>query len=205
MKSAIQLKLINRSKDAANNNIVVFQKNIGDVRYPRPIAWKVFSNVPMGNQQSFNFPSGFQISAKDGWGQPITKAMDVSKGHRYAVCKDSFGGQIRKRGSSSHHRTIEIANNLNKENILAELYKDGKLLAKRTHISPQDAANFRFKSSIWLGVVRQVNEGEIIPAKVLDDIQNEIHLKGIISADIVLTGDEFTGYQFNLDNILFQD
>ncbi len=205
MKSAIRLKLINQSEDAANNKIVVFQKDIGDVRSPRPIAWKVINNLTKGNQCTFHYPAGFQISAKDGWGHPITKSMDASGGHRYAVCKDSFGGQIQRRGPSGNQKTIEIANNLNKENILAEIYKDGKLLAKKTHIPPHKAANFRFKPSIWLGVVQHVNEGEVIPVGVLDQIQNEIHLKGILSADIILTGNEIRGYQFRLENILFQD
>ncbi len=204
MKSAIILKLVNRSEDATNNEIVVFQKNIGDIRCHRPVAWQVFKNLPFGDQQSFNFSSDFQVSTKDGWGQPLTKSMDVTNGHRYSLYKDIYGRQLQQSGASSHYKTIEIQNNLNKGNILAELYKGGKLLAKKTHISPKKAANFRFRHSIWLGVVQHVNEGEIIPVKVLDAIQNEIYLRGVLSADIILTGNEQTGYQFQLENILFQ-
>ncbi len=205
MKSAIRLKLVNQSEDAADNKIVVFQKDIGDVKSPRPVAWKVFNKLSSGDQHSFLFPSDFQVRAKNGWGQPISKSVNVSKGQCYSVSKDSYGSEIKRGGTSTHHKTIEIKNELSKETILAELYKDGKLLAKKTHISPQKVANFRFRTSIWIGIVRHVSEGEIIPVDVLDAIQNEIHLKGILSADIIITGNEIRGYHFDLDNILFQD
>jgi hypothetical protein len=68
------------------------------------------------------------------------------------------------------------------------IYRDNKLLATETHIMPGQKALFQFQPRIFIGVTAEVEEGEVMSSSIIQQINTEINLFGIQSADIVMTG-----------------
>jgi hypothetical protein len=203
MAAKTKLNLINQTRDHHPLKIAIFQKNIADIKQERPIAWRVIENFTRGTNTSFYYSSDVNLAIKDGWNQPITQSISASYGQSYSVSQDSYGSLLQRRGASRNNQEIEVRNNLRKESIVTEVYKEGKVLAKRAGVSPQKKANFRFRPSIWLGVVPRMKEGEVISVNMLGEFKSEVYLRGVLSADIVLKGDQYSGYQFELENIVF--
>jgi hypothetical protein len=62
------------------------------------------------------------------------------------------------------------------------------------------------KPTIWIGVVSQVEEGDVMNSAIISDINTELSLLGIASADIVMSGGgagpSATPFMFTLENIV---
>ena len=100
---------------------------------------------------------------------------------------------------------VELENNLSTGAISAEIYRDGKLCASQRNLAPSSKAAFQFNSNIYIGAAVQIVEGQTIETAVMSQINTEINLFGISSADIVMTGGG-SGAQakpltFSLENI----
>jgi hypothetical protein len=65
---------------------------------------------------------------------------------------------------------------------------------------------FEFKPTIWIGVASQIVQGQVMDSAIISNINTEISLLGIASADIVMTGGgpgaNSTPFAFNLENIV---
>ena len=72
-------------------------------------------------------------------------------------------------------------------------------------MAPGQKAVFAFKPTIFIGVVSEVAEGDVMDSAVISDINTEISLLGIASADIVMTGGgtgpDAVPFAFNLENV----
>lgn len=55
-------------------------------------------------------------------------------------------------------------------------------------IAPLHQTLFEFKLTIWIGVAPQVEGGQVMDSTTLSNINKEIGLLGIASADTVMTG-----------------
>jgi hypothetical protein len=98
------------------------------------------------------------------------------------------GDTLRLAGLASSTNEVEVLNAREKGAINANVYKAGRLLATKTSVAPGQKAVFEFKPTIWIGVASQVEEGEMINSAILSNINTEISLFGIRSADIIMTG-----------------
>lgn len=89
--------------------------------------------------------------------------------------------------------------------INANCYKDGRLLAVKTELPPNQKAVFEFRPTIYIGVIPQVEEGAEMNSAIISQVNSEINLFGISSADIVMTGggpgEDSTVFNFTLENI----
>jgi hypothetical protein len=89
--------------------------------------------------------------------------------------------------------------------INANCYRDGKLLAAKTGLAPGQKTAFEFLPKIYIGVISEIEEGEIMNAAIISEINSEINLFGITSADIVMAGggpgESSTSFNFTLENI----
>ena len=78
--------------------------------------------------------------------------------------------------------------------------------ASKTSIAPGQKAVFHFKPTIWIGAISQVAQGEVMNSAIINDVETEISLLGIASADIVMTGGgsgaASTAFEFNLENVV---
>lgn len=67
-------------------------------------------------------------------------------------------------------------------------------------------AVFEFKPTIWIGVASQIIQGEVMNSAIISNLNTELSLLGIASADIVMTGGgpgrNPTPFSFKLENIV---
>lgn len=201
----IKLNFINRSSDVNNSSVVVFQKNVATDFDELAVAWRVIQNCGRNDNHPFVYPMLFQVCASDSYGNYSPK-LDAYDGQSFAMTKDSSGDVL---GLTSVPAVspleVEIKNNLELGSIDGNIYRDGKLLAAKTDLVPGQKAVFQFHPRIFIGVTAEVEEGEVMSSAIIQQVNTEINLFGIQSADIVMTGGgsgaNASAYEFKLENI----
>ncbi len=126
----------------------------------------------------------------------------------FHVYLDAAGNQLAYNGPSSDKREVHLRNDLNAGAISTSIYRNGKMLAVKIGVTPGQKAVFRFKPSVWIGAVSEVEEGQIMNSAIVKQVNTEIGLLGIASADIVMSGggsgSTATPYSFSLENIVYK-
>ena len=200
----IQLNFINNSNDANNSEIVIFQKNVATNFDELAVAWQVIKYCGQGDNHPFVFPMTMQVGASDSYGN-YTPQQDANNGQLFAMELTASGDRLVLAGTGTSSKEVQVLNDLPKGAINASIYKDGKLLAIKTAIAPQQKAVFEFKPTIWIGVVSQVVQGQVMNSAIMSNINTELSLLGIASADVVMTGggpgSNSTPFSFSLENV----
>lgn len=203
----VQLDFYNRSNDKNNSKIVIFQKNVNPDFKELAVAWTVIENCGYGDHHPFYLPFGLSIDAKDSWGN-YSKKLEAENGTLYELALDGSGNVLREAVDQTGASPVEVQllNSLSSGAIDANCYKDGKLLASKTTIAPRQKAVFEFQPVIWIGVVSQVQEGEVMNSAIISSINTRFTLAGYKSASIVMTGGgpgaDSKAFVFELDNIV---
>jgi hypothetical protein len=202
----IKLNFINQSNDQNNSRVVIFQKNVATNFDELAVAWQVIQNCGQGWNHPFNYPMANYVGTSDSWGNHSPQIL-AEQGQQFSMEQASSGNILQLHGASSNPAEIEILNSLQMGAINANIFKDGKLLATKTSIAPQQKAVFQFKPTIWIGVASEISEGAIINSAIISNINTEISLLGMASADIVMTGggpgEGSTPFQFTLQNVRY--
>ncbi|KVT88010.1 aromatic ring-opening dioxygenase LigA [Burkholderia territorii] len=201
----INLNFVNLSNDINNSQIVIFQKNVSTDFDELAIAWKVITNCGRGDNHPFVFPMLTTISASDADGNYMPQKR-ADNGQLFNVSRSTSGNVLALAGAAPTSREIQLRNDLSQGAITASVFKDNRLLAHKTGIVPGQKAVFEFKPTLWIGTASQIEQGAVMNSAVLSDINTELSLLGIKSADIVMTGGgggtTATAYQFRLANVV---
>jgi hypothetical protein len=165
----------------------------------------VVKNLGVQDHHPFTYPLRFDVSAGDSYGN-FTPQMQAFDGQAYEMVLSRSGDVLQPAQTpSSSPLDVEVRNNLQTGGISANIYRDKKLLATKTNVSPGQKAVFRFKPRIFIGVVSQIEEGQILDSAIVQQVNTEIDLLGISSADIVMSGGgggpNATPFKFQLANI----
>ena len=201
----IQLNFINKSADTNNSSIVIFQQNVAEDFGEIAVAWRVIQNCGRMDNHPFVFPLQFQVSASDSYGN-YTPRFTAYDGQGYDMVKDNSGDVLQlSKTDATDPNEVEVRNDLEQGAISACIFKDNKLLAIKTNMAPGQKAVFQFHPRIYIGVVSQIVEGQIMSSAIISQVNTEINLFGIMSADIVMTGGgpgpNSSPFQFHLENI----
>lgn len=183
----IQLNFINRSNDQNRSEVLIFAKNEASTIDELHVAWTVIKNCGQGCNHPFVYSINNSVNASDSWGN-FTPQLPASAGERFEMVLTPSGDQLRSAGTANNPQEIQVLNNLQQGAISANIYKSGRLFATKTGLAPQQEAVFQFKPTIWIGVVSQVEQGQIINSAIISEVNTELSLLGIQSADIVMTG-----------------
>ena len=202
----IQLNFINQSQDVANSQVLIFQKNEATNFGELAIAWKVITNCGAGCNHPFVLPLRFEICSSDSDGN-YTSKKPATNGDKFALEMGKSGHILSLTSDATASLSeVEVKNNLSLGSISANVFKDGKLLAKHKIVSPGQKAVFQFLPKIFIAVVSDVQQGEEINTAVLSDINTELDLLGISSADIIMSGGgggkSATQFRFKLANVV---
>ncbi|HTF04963.1 MAG TPA: hypothetical protein VK826_13140 [Bacteroidia bacterium] len=204
MSQGVKLNFINQSNDVNNSEVVIFQKNVVPGYEEIAVAWTVIQNCGQGDNHPFDYPFQSYVTAADSYGnyEPLLLA---NPGDAFQMVLNNSGDRLEAAGSANSAQEIDVKNNLAQGSISAWIYKAGKPLAVKTNIVPGQMAAFNFKPTIFIGVASQVEEGEVMNSAIISQINTEISLLGIASADIIMTGGGAgTGsvpFQFTLQNV----
>ncbi len=201
----VKLNYIDLSNDPSNSNIVIFQKNVATDFDELSVAWTVIRNCGKGCNHPFIFPMEMAVSANDSWGN-FTPQMPAQNGQLYHMSSESSGNELSYKGPGASNKEVQVLNDLQKGAIGANIYKDGKLLAKKSAIAPGQKSVFQFKPTLFIGVASQIVEGQIMNSAVISAVNTELSLLGLASADIVMTGggpgENATAFDFKLENVV---
>lgn len=201
----IQLNFINNSNDLNNSDVVVFQKNVASNFDELAVAWTVIRYCSQGDNHPFTYPLSQTVAASDSWGN-YTPQLNAQPGQLFQMVRTPSGDKLTPGGSGTSSREIQVLNSLPQGSINPCIYKAGRLLATKTSVAPDQKAVFEFKPTIWIGVVSQVEQGQVMNSAILSSINTEISLLGIASADIVMTGGgsgpNARPFAFNLENVV---
>ncbi len=202
---SIQLNFINRSNDTNNSQVVIFQKNVATNVDELAVAWRVIQNCGVSDNHPFTMPLSMEVGASDSWGN-YTPRRVAQNGNMYQVVLTSSGDMLLPCGSATSSREVQVRNDLSTGTINVGIYKDGRLLALNSRIAPAQKAVFEFKPTIWIGAVSQVVQGSMMNSAIMSDVNTELSLLGIASADIVMTGGgpgkNAMPFSFRLENIV---
>jgi hypothetical protein len=183
----IQLNFINQSADANNSQIVIFQKNVATGYEELAVAWKVIQYCGYGDNHPFVYPTTMQVSASDSYGN-YTPKLYAQPGDSFQVSLTNSGDMLTKSGKANYPTEVQVNNNLSQGAINANIYKDSTLLATKTTIAPGQMAAFEFLPTIWIGAVSQVTQGQVMDSAIVQQVNTELSLLGVYSADIVMSG-----------------
>lgn len=201
----IALNFINNSNDANNSEVVIFQKNVATNVDELAVAWLVIRDCGRDDNHPFTFPMTMQVGSSDSDGND-TPQLNAQNGQLFEKALTASGEQLVPAGSGTSAKEVQVLNSLPKGAINASIYKSGKLLAAKTSVAPQQKAAFEFKPTIWIGVASQMVQGQVMDSATLSNINTELSLLGVASADIVMTGGgpgaNSTPFSFNLENIV---
>lgn len=201
----IKLNFVNQSNDANNSQVVIFQKNVATDFNELAVAWQVIQNCGQSEHHPFVYPMEMQVSSSDAYGN-YSPLLNAQYGQAFAVTMTTSGDTLAYHGQATSPSEVEVLNGLSQGSVNAGIYKAGKLLATKTNIAPGQKAVFQFKPTLWIGVASELTEGQIMNSAILSDINTEISLLGIASADIVMTGGgpgpSSTPFTFTLQNVM---
>jgi len=200
----IKLNFVNNSVDVNNSEVVIFQKNEAASADELAVAWTVIENCGPGWSHAFTFPVQTYVAVGDSWGN-LSPALPAADGERFSVEISPSGDILKPAGKASGPKEIEVVNALKLGAISANITRDGKLLAAKTGVEPGQKAVFAFSPIIWIGVVSQMQEGEVMNSAIMSQLNTQISLMGIASADIVMTGGGpgpvSSSFVFTLENV----
>ncbi|MEO8515336.1 MAG: hypothetical protein ABI426_01260 [Flavobacterium sp.] len=201
----IKLNFINRSNDTNNSSVVIFQQNVAEDFGELAVAWRVIENCGRLDNHPFTYSLNFAVGAGDSYGN-YTPQQIAQDGQGYDMIMNTSGDMLQlSTVPATSAEEVEIRNNLAKGAIDANCYRDGHLIATKTNLAPGQKAIFEFQPRIYIGVASQVEEGDVMNSAIISQINTEINLLGITSADIVMTGGgpgaASTPFNFTLENI----
>ncbi len=183
----VDLTFYNRSNDGNNSQVVLLQKNACLSLDYNTVAWKVITNCSTGSSHRFNYPFANQVSASDSWGNE-TRKLTAFPGERFAMEMIPSGSQLIPKGDASSSDEIQLINNLHCGAISANIYKDNRLIARHSTISPEQMASFRLEHYLYCGTASQIEEGAILDSAIITQINTQISLIGVASADLIMIG-----------------
>ncbi|HEY0061180.1 MAG TPA: hypothetical protein VGC21_03600 [Telluria sp.] len=196
----IKLNYRNDSNDIAGSRIVIFQRNVAVDYEEIAVAWKVIQNCGSGEHHPFVFPILMQVDASDIDGN-FSQRLDATNGNVFSLSEQPSGHQLARTDEIGSPRELHVRNDLEYGAITCNVYKGTRLLATKRNVSPGEKGVFRFNPTIWIGVVSDVVEGELMDSAVITSVNTEISLRGIESADIVMAGGNNERYRFSLENV----
>ena len=204
---AIKLNFINKSNDGQDKEIVLFQQNVATDMAELTVAWKVIRYCGFQCHHPFLYPTDYELSYSDDNGNyaPLKRAED---GQMFAVVPTPMGRRLVCKGPSTSPRDVQVLNALPRGAVNVHIYRGGQLLATKHAVVPQQKAVFSFEPVLFIGVATQVVQGEPLDSAVISNVNQELYLHGVASADIVMTGGgggpDSTPYVFALENVVMR-
>jgi len=184
----------------------IFQKNVATNFDEIAVAWQVIDNLGAGWVHPFQYDLNLQVGAADSWGNYVPP-QNSADGQLWTVTKDCTGDQLNPTGPANSPSEVQVLNGLDQGAIAACMYRSGKLLATKTGVAPGQKAVFLFKPTIWIGVVSQVQQGQVLDSAIISNINTQLTLTGIASADIVIAGGgpgkNSRPFSFTLQNVKY--
>jgi len=202
----IKLRFVNKSNDGNKSEVVIYQKSVLTTMASLSVAWKVIRYCGRDCTHPFIYPDGYEVAITDEHGN-FTPRLPAKNGQMLSLAAGPAGNRrLRYTGPASASTELDVLNAMSQGAVDVCIFKDGRLMGLKTSVSPGQKAVFQYQPALWISVCSEVVQGAPISSAVLSDVNTEISLIGIASADIVMTGggpgEGSTPFEFNLENIV---
>ncbi|SIR42520.1 hypothetical protein SAMN05880566_112159 [Janthinobacterium sp. TND4EL3] len=197
----IKLNFINRSNEAGNTQIAIFQKNVASASNDLPMVWTVIASRGINDTQPLMWP--LQIP-DDHLGFSFQPKVEPTQHQLTAQDKPDVAGLPMTVGTQALE--VKVIDRLSRGALSADIYRSGRLLASTQDDEACQSTAHADEPAILLGAVTGMTAGEAASTALLSQVNTELSLLGIASADIVMTGGGSgpspTPLSFHLENIV---
>ena len=183
----IRLTFLSRSPASRDSVIVLFQKNARPVPGGSEIAWKTIRHCGYGYSHPVAFPAQLEICTGDEFGN-YSPRMRVTGGDHFSVMPTHLGRRLAIRRRSPGGTEVEVRNELRQGALDINVFRDSRLLWRRRSLPPQQRTMFSFPPSLWIGAIPGARQSEPLRAHAAAAPPTLLSLRGVASADIVMTG-----------------
>jgi len=202
----IKLRFVNKSNDGNKSEVLIYQKNVVTAMPSLSVAWKVIRYCGRDCTHPFVYPDGYEVSITDEHGN-FTPRLKAKNGQMLSLVQTPIGNRrLLYTGPASASTELDVVNGMSQGAVDVCIFKDGRMVGVKTSVSPGQKAVFQYQPALWIGVCSEVIQGQPIDSAVMSDVNTELSLIGIASADIVMSGggpgEGAIAYQFNLENIV---
>ena len=184
---AIRLEYIDLSEDSVDTDVVIFQKNTATGFDNLAVAWKVIRHCGRGNRHPIVYPDRSDVATSDSHGNYMPR-LTAWPGQLFHVRQQPSGNMLYYKGEGTCRDEIQVQNDLCHGLIQACIFKDYRMIARKTRVAPGQKAVFCLKPVLYLAAANGINEGDTLNAAVLSANPTEISLYGVSSAQLVMTG-----------------
>jgi hypothetical protein len=201
-----KLRFVNKSNDGNKSEVLIYQKNVLTTMASLAVAWKVIRYCGRDCTHPFIYPDGYEVSVTDEYGN-FTPRLPAKNGQMLTLVATPNGSRrLRYTGPASASTELDVVNGMSQGAVDICIFKDGRMVGAKTSVVPGQKAVFQYVPALWIGVCSEVVQGQPINSAVMSEVNTELSLIGIASADIVMSGggpgEGSTAYQFNLENIV---
>ena len=201
-QQTVKLMFVNESTDRNNSNVVFFQKNVATSFDGYTHAWKVIRDCGRGCKHPFEYSLDFELTAQDTEGN-ILNPVQTCPGKVYKAELGPSGHIISSAVGevSADAKDAELKNDFPVGAISAQAVRDGKVVATQRCVSPGEKAVFQFQPKLYVGIMANVQEGDVMKAATITQNNTCLNLLGVRSAVIRMTGGGDTPFNFELTDI----
>jgi hypothetical protein len=201
-----KLRFVNKSNDGNKSEVLIYQKNVLTTMASLAVAWKVIRYCGRDCTHPFIYPDGYEVSVTDEYGN-FTPRLPAKNGQMLTLVATPNGSRrLRYTGPASASTELDVVNGMSQGAVDICIFKDGRMVGAKTSVVPGQKAVFQYVPALWIGVCSEVVQGQPINSAVMSEVNTELSLIGIASADIVMSGggpgEGSTAYQFNLEHIV---
>lgn len=202
----IQLRFVNKSLDGHQSEVLIFQKNLFPEMATLAMAWKVIRFCGYECYHPFSYPMDLEISVTDEHGN-FTPRMAAKSGESLRLESLVQGGRwLRRAGKSATTTDLSVINAMGQGSVNVCAYRGGRLVGMHTAVAPGQHVVFRYQPVLWIGVASQVVQGSALDSAVVNSVNTELSLQGLVRADVVMSGggsgEGAIPYEFSLENIV---
>ena len=206
MSSVIDLTFVNRS-DCEEALDISFSsaRRYGDGSDKCDVCWLMLPQVRPGETRDFHYSLNQHVITVDTSGDYTARA-EVKAGDVFALRmhnEESKG--LEKIGENAASGHIEIRNDCARGAISVLVIKNESKLAQSVEFPPSTKVEFVVKPQLFVSVSTPVVEGRPVQSAWKTSVGSEITLRGIVHAEIVMTGGGLgpsaTPITFKLENI----
>lgn len=200
------LRIINQSKDQESGNFVMMQKNLLDDQASQPTFWHTYVELAPGADFPLQFDHQVELTGIDGKNYACRRLKGL-KGKQVSYINDKGTKKLIVTGKAENPNRIEFINGMKEETVKAGIYRSGKRLSLIKDIRPREVVAFEFDSKILIGHIPEWKGYPKIPYNLpgkvgTENIQTELDMEGIFSADIVIRGGGDEPYTYHLENVV---
>jgi hypothetical protein len=204
MARDVKITYTNKSMNRDLPTVFVFAKNETPTfdTLKEGIVWREIANIGRGSSSSFVFPIVTEIGVTSQDGMNKTQMLPSDIGKRYTVNQNDTGIVLAANGNASDAKFIDVNNDTNIQGgVSTSLYKDGRLMLRKSSIGHGQKATFVLKPKLYWGIASEIQEGELIHSGELNtDHFFEQDLEGVTEVNISLNGNAEEGYTFRIDS-----